>query len=354
MMVALLAAAALVGSYFGVSAVRLWALRRGVLDVPNWRSSHTVPTPRGGGIVFFPVVAATLITYATLRAPEAVGDAWGFVLLGALVAVVSWLDDVRSLPPAIRFAVHITAALGAICLFGAWSHIALPFLGVVPLGPAGWVLTLLWIVGLTNAYNFMDGIDGIAAGQGIVAGLGWAALGVLVGAPAVPALGLVLAAVCLGFLGHNRPPARIFMGDVGSAYLGFSFAVLPLMAGADDPGLPLAAALVVWPFVLDTSFTFVRRLLAGENVFAAHRSHLYQRMVAAGAGHGTVSAIYAGLALGGVLLASLWYVGSGLPKSLVAVFLPAFLVVPFWLTAHWERSATRQQAERPLDVDRVP
>jgi UDP-N-acetylmuramyl pentapeptide phosphotransferase/UDP-N-acetylglucosamine-1-phosphate transferase len=164
-------------------------------------------------------------------------------------------------------------------------------------------------VGLTNAYNFMDGTDGIAACQALAAGLGWALLGWQGGVPIVAGIGLLIACGSLGFLIHNWPPARIFMGDVGSAFLGYSLAVLPVMYfhfRKDSPGAPIVGLLLVWPFVFDTAFTFLRRLLRRENVFAAHRSHLYQRMSSARSGHARVALLYSGLALAGCALAQVW------------------------------------------------
>jgi UDP-N-acetylmuramyl pentapeptide phosphotransferase/UDP-N-acetylglucosamine-1-phosphate transferase len=139
-----------------------------------------------------------------------------------------------------------------------------PFLGDLRLYSLGIPIALFWIMGLTNAYNFMDGIDGIAAGQAIVAGLGWAVIGWVNGQPLVGVLGVLIAATSLGFLGHNWPPARIFMGDVGSAFLGYTFAILPLMfapgsAGTDSTVALIWAILLVWPFLFDTSYTLMRR-----------------------------------------------------------------------------------------------
>ena len=227
----------------------------------------------------------------------------------------------------VRLGVHSLGALLAILTFGSWDASVFD----VPNGPwLGWLwhaATFLWIVGLTNAYNFMDGIDGIAGSQALVAGLGWSALGWLSGLMPVTMLGLVVAACSLGFLMHNWSPARIFMGDVGSAFLGFTFALLPLMmtyfsksAIASNRALFLAA-LMVWPFLFDSTFTIVRRLLMGQNIFLAHRTHLYQRLVAAGLSHRSVALLYAGLALVGAALAVAWL----LEVPGCNTFLPAIL-----------------------------
>jgi UDP-N-acetylmuramyl pentapeptide phosphotransferase/UDP-N-acetylglucosamine-1-phosphate transferase len=159
---------------------------------------------------------------------------------------------------------------------------------------------------LLNAYNFMDGIDGIAGGQGAVAGVGWAITGWLAGIPAVLVLGMLLAGSCAGFLRHNWSPARIFMGDVGSTFLGFSFAALPLMAGRIDRSLMAVGILLLWPFLFDAVFTFLRRLLNREKVWKPHRSHLYQRLTGAGSSHSVISRLYIGLAGCGMLVAFWW------------------------------------------------
>jgi UDP-N-acetylmuramyl pentapeptide phosphotransferase/UDP-N-acetylglucosamine-1-phosphate transferase len=281
------AAAALVLSWAGTAAVRTWALRRGVLDVPNERSSHVAPTPRGGGAA---IVAVVLGGAALGGAVGIFRPAWPLLAAGAgglLVALVSLKDDLRPLPALIRLAAHVAAA------------------GVLVGGmPAAWGLpAAFWLVGLTNAYNFMDGIDGIAGLQGAVAGSAWAAIGWLAGRPEIALLGALLAAASLGFLAHNWSPARIFMGDVGSAFLGYSFAALPLLFDATSLRSLLMGVLVVWPFVLDSGFTLLRRLLRGENVLTAHRGHLYQRWAQSGAPHARIALAYGALSLLGAGLA---------------------------------------------------
>jgi UDP-N-acetylmuramyl pentapeptide phosphotransferase/UDP-N-acetylglucosamine-1-phosphate transferase len=152
-------------------------------------------------------------------------------------------------------------------------------------------------VGLTNAFNFMDGIDAIAGITATVAGGAVAVASWLSGELQVGALSLVFAAASLGFLTTNWPPARIFMGDVGSTFCGFLLATLPLMASADnEPHLALIVALAASPFLLDTAITLAQRLLRGDNVFQPHRRHLYQRLVLAGWSHATVSCLYGSLA----------------------------------------------------------
>jgi len=325
---------AFTASYLLVFWFRRWALRCNLLDIPNERSSHVVPTPRGGGLA---IVIVTLIGSGALWVIKplwGVNDLIILVMGAALIAGISWWDDLHPLPYWIRFAVHITAAGIVVMGFGPWRVLQIPLVGHLDLGWIGLPVTLLWIVGLINAYNFMDGIDGIAGGQAVVAGLGWTILGWLGNQPLSAALGLLLAASSLGFLGHNWSPARIFMGDVGSAFLGYTFAVLPVIAGQHDPRFALAGVLLVWPFVFDTAFTFLRRLFQRENIFTAHRSHLYQRLVITGFSHKTVASMYIGLAMLGlvcsVALVMEWRWADYL-TTIVIVATPLIL----WLGTRW-------------------
>ena len=279
-----------------VAFIKRWAQHR-LLDIPGERSSHVRPTPRGGGLAIAAVASASWLFYCS-SAARAERIPIAFALTGAaIVALVSWFDDLKSLSWRLRILAHSLAAF--MLLAGVWP---LPSLDSVP-AAVTMVVVLAWIVGLTNAYNFMDGIDGIAAGQAIVAGIGWTLLGWLAHNSMLMIIGLTIAGASGGFLVHNWPPASIFMGDVGAAFLGFMFAALPVMAWRVNPLLVPAGPLLVWPFLLDTSFTFFRRLWRGENVVVAHRSHLYQRLVITGMTHGQVALIYATLAIFGLLAA---------------------------------------------------
>ena len=149
---------------------------------------------------------------------------------------------------------------------------------------------------MTNAFNFMDGIDGIAGITAAVAGAVIAIAAGLMGSPAVAAVALAFAGSSIGFLSCNWPPARIFMGDVGSAFCGFVIAALPLAVPADRvPRVTAVVAITMWPFIFDTAFTLLRRLSKRENVFESHRSHIYQRLVISGWSHRAASSLYGGL-----------------------------------------------------------
>jgi UDP-N-acetylmuramyl pentapeptide phosphotransferase/UDP-N-acetylglucosamine-1-phosphate transferase len=311
--------------------VGLWiriSLRAKILDVPNARSSHARITPRAGGVgIVVTVVAGVAIALAFGRAGDLEGALWAGGL-AVFIAAISFIDDVRSLPSLLRLVFQVGAAALAVWKLGPFTAATLPFLQPVLLPP--------WLM----VYNFMDGIDGIAGGQGLVAGLAWAWFGMALNVPLVAWTGLIVAASCLGFLFHNWSPAKVFMGDVGSAFLGFVFAVLPLLAlrGTDVRagyslfvvgGVPVFAALVVWPFVSDGAFTFVRRLKHRENVLAAHRSHLYQRLTIAGWSHALVSRFYICWAIGCAVLGAVYlrtgHIGrlvvlGGCALSLIAVY----------------------------------
>ena len=252
--------------------------------------------PRGGGLAI--VVPLLLLAWLILPKDDVACRRMLIPLAAATgIAAISLLDDIRTVAVPVRLAIHVAMAVGTIAVLGPIQSISAGPLGTLHLGAVAWPFSLLWIVGLTNAFNFMDGIDAIAGITATVAGGAVAIASWLVGELHVSALSLVFATASLGFLTANWPPARIFMCDVGSTFCGFLLATLPLMASADnEPRLTLIVALAASPFLLDTAITLAQRLLRGDNVFQPHRRHLYQRLVLAGWPHATVSCVYGGLA----------------------------------------------------------
>lgn len=286
----------LFASYVGVRIFRRWSLRREIFDVPNERSSHTKPTARGGGLVIV-IICLTVYTFYTNFVSNNFQISY---LIGAsLIALISWLDDLYSVSFVWRFLVHAVSAILVILTLGYFREFYVPIFWVTDSGIFGFILTFVWIVWITNAYNFMDGIDGIAGMQAVTAGFGWLIIGETIGYNSTGFYGGVIALSSLGFLIQNWQPATIFMGDVGSAFLGYSFAVLPLLAKNEsiatadkNPYLPAISLLLLWLFIFDTVITFLRRVLNGEKVWEAHRNHLYQRMNISGLSHQFVSSLY--------------------------------------------------------------
>jgi UDP-N-acetylmuramyl pentapeptide phosphotransferase/UDP-N-acetylglucosamine-1-phosphate transferase len=323
------AAGALGLSTLCVAGSRRWAVER-MLDIPNARSSHTRPTPRGGGlgIVIGVLIGAwSLFFFRILSTPFR--EIAALSLGGGIVALVGWLDDIHNVPTRVRLIVQAVSSIIILIAIGYFNAVTVPIIGDIRLYSIGIPFTLIWIIGLTNAYNFMDGIDGIAGGQAFIAGLGWTIMGFLGDQSFVGLIGMLLGASSLGFLFHNWPPARIFMGDVGSAFIGFTLAVLPIIAGQRNPRFMVAGILVVWPFIFDTSFTLVRRLVNKENIFVAHRSHIYQRLVIAGYSHRLVTFIYVTLASIGSVIALLWYKRAPF-VNVVVIVLPILLFAGLW------------------------
>jgi Fuc2NAc and GlcNAc transferase len=272
---ALIAVSALATSALLTKLVRRVAAGSGVLDIPNPRSSHAMPTPRGGGAAIVLVTTVGLLVLAlrgTIRANLACALAAG----GLVVALVGFVDDRRSLSPAARLTVHFVAAVWALAWLGGLPPVRVGT-HLMSLGWFGNLLGAFGIVWVLNLFNFMDGIDGIAASEAIFVALSGALLsGLFADSAGVGSAALLFAAACGGFLLWNWPPGSIFLGDVGSGYLGYVIAVLALSASRDNP-----VALWIWlilggAFFVDATITLLRRLLRGERVYQAHRSHAYQ------------------------------------------------------------------------------
>src|SRR5690242_6624277 len=258
----------LVGTLWLMLPVLAWLKRRAILDRPVERSAHRVPVPRGGGLVVAPCVLAAWFALALLG--EAPRGTMLIALVAAALAALSWRDDVAGLPIALRLAAHAVAV--------AVGLVALPpavFQGLLPPLADRAAAALLWLWFL-NAYNFMDGIDGITGVETAAIGLG-----VVLVAAARPAgsdvsvAALALAAGGLGFLRWNWHPAQIFMGDVGSIALGYLAGFLLLAMAAH--GIWAPAIILPLYYLADAGITMARRALAGERFWEAHRRHFYQR-----------------------------------------------------------------------------
>ncbi|HCW17651.1 glycosyltransferase family 4 protein [Achromobacter sp.] len=255
-------------------ALRRYALARNVIDVPNARSSHKTPTPRGGGISF---VVAFVAGMLAMGAGGFV--AWsvvcGVAVAGAWIALIGFLDDHGHIQARWRLLAHFIGAGWGLYWMGGVPALSI---GGLPL-EAGWLLNIaaaFYLVWLLNLYNFMDGIDGLASVEAICVTVGASVLYFLTGAGDAGLAPMLLAAAVLGFLIWNFPPAKIFMGDGGSGFLGLTLGILSLKAGWQAPELFWAWTILLGVFIVDATLTLLRRLIRGEKVYEAHRTHAYQ------------------------------------------------------------------------------
>jgi Fuc2NAc and GlcNAc transferase len=285
------AIAALLVSCLLTCGLRRYALRKNLLAIPNERSYHTVPTPTGGGlsivIVFLFVLILSGITgFLPVSLAAALAGA------GIMVALAGWLDDHNHLPARWRLGVHILAA--------GWG---LYWLGGAPVieifGYAlrqHWLISILlmfYLVWLLNLYNFMDGIDGIAGIQAVTLAIGGLVLLSVAGmADADLLLMSILGGSAAGFLIWNYPPARIFMGDVGSGFLGVTFGLLTIHHASANGDLFWAWLVLLGAFIVDATLTLIRRICHGERFYQAHRSHAYQHASRKFQSHARVSVAF--------------------------------------------------------------
>lgn len=342
------------------------------IDVPDARRLHKTPTPRGGGLAMPFAVSLAAVAFHFLT-----GSKRADVLLAVLAfalpnGILGVVDDYHPLKSRWKFGIQILLAIGFVLLVGKVTHLDTAPDGRLPLGFFAAPFTVLWLVWSTNVYNFMDGMDGLAAGSGLLffatlAALGW-------GAPAVAWVAVFGAAACLGFLVVNYPPAKIFMGDGGALFVGsllgalavlVSLAPPPAIEGAagaaasigygkaaglfsaivgDPPPLArtaaapfVAAALAQGSFLWDATYTLFARIVRREDWLHPHKRHLFQRLATAGWPHSRVRRLYAGLGLAGSAAAlaltygAPWVAGAALAGALVV-----FAAVT-WLTERIER-----------------
>ncbi len=283
----LLGLGAAVLSWLGVRLIRNYALSRQLSATLN---SSTIDPAHGGGLAIMVVVLLIFMPVGlSLGDP---GQVVRFAVSGALIGLIGFVDEFRTLPRFVRLAAQTLAALIFISAV-PMTEIGLPFVNVQLPEVLGYILTTLWVVGLSNTYNYMDGIDGLAGGQAVLAGSFWAGIGIALGDPLVVLLGMVIAGASAGFLVY-------FMGDVGTTFLGFSLAALPILtvARGGSPRLIPTGGLIVGLFLFDAALTFFRYILKGEGRSHAYRSHLYQRLVMLGESPYRVTLLYLLISIG--------------------------------------------------------
>jgi Fuc2NAc and GlcNAc transferase len=328
-----------------VSAAGVWVTIRvahkvGVMDVPNERSSHSVPTPRMGGIAMVGAAVLSLTSWALLVAGEAffIGLVWTVPLFALVMSGLGLWDDLSGLSPLFRFMVQVACSLALLLLLS----MKIPLFHFEGYTASLWVwvpLGVAWNVWMLNLYNFMDGIDGLAGGEAAVAASFFFLVFAHFGESGWAAANLFVAAASMGFLVHNWPPAKVFMGDAGSLFLGAFFGMQTVVAALTTPVPAVVLALPFSNFIVDTTATLIRRIWRREDWYVAHRSHYYQRMTNLGMSQARVT----GLELVSVILsclAAFLYMRSGMQGRIIII---SSVLVGLIITGIW---VSRKESEK--------
>jgi Fuc2NAc and GlcNAc transferase len=254
--------------------LRRYALSKSLMDVPNERSSHKVATPRGGGLA---IVVSFLLSLPFLESLSLMPAPVLYSLLGSggLVAVIGFVDDHGHIAARWRLLGHFVAALWALYWLNGLPPVVL-FGTTVDMGWFGTILALIYLVWMLNLYNFMDGIDGIASVEAITVCLGMCVVYWAIGKLDLVAAPLMLSVAVAGFFFWNFPPAKIFMGDVGSGFLGMIFGGLAIQASWSDPKLMWSWIILLGVFIVDSTWALLSRLINGNKIYEAHCTHAYQ------------------------------------------------------------------------------
>jgi len=275
-------------SYIFTGLVRRYSLQNSLIDKPNERSSHVVPTPRGGGLpISILVLGSILILLIVDWLP--INIAVAMFGGGCMVTIIGWIDDHKDIPALWRGCSYLLASMWALYFLDSVDQITLGEPVIINVGLVVSVICVLGISWLVNLYNFMDGTDGLAAIQAISTGAPAGVIFWVNNQQGLAVICFVISAACLGFLYWNWSPAKIFMGDVSSCLIGFTFGVLAI-AGEHTHTMPVSIWLIFLAiFVWDATFTLIRRVLSGEKWYLAHRSHAYQRLTQLGCSHSTLA-----------------------------------------------------------------
>jgi Fuc2NAc and GlcNAc transferase len=321
-----LAAFSLAASAVGVWVTIQLAHRARVMDFPNERSSHSIPTPRMGGVAMVAAVVLSFAGWVVLVSGEIFWTSvvWAVPLFALVMSGLGLWDDLSGLSPMFRFSVQIAGAVAILLVlatrvpaFRLAGH-SIPTSFWVPIGS-------IWVVWMLNLYNFMDGIDGLAGGDAALAASFFFLVFTHYGEPGWAAANLFIAAASMGFLVHNWPPARVFMGDAGSTFLGAFYGMQSLVAAVSTP-IPFPVLVLPFAnFILDTTFTLFRRLLRREKWYLAHRSHVYQRMTDLGMTHGTVTSIELLMVCASCAAAAGWIVAGPVVRIVLVIFVAAVI-----------------------------
>ena len=328
---------ALMTSALLTGAMRLYSLKFNIIDTPNTRSSHITPTPRGGGLAIVITLLCLLVAssiFELLSWPATIALA----IPGSIIAIIGFIDDHRPLTPRLRILVHFGAAALALILLPAIPSIELGQ-NTFPIPPIAYPLLAIGLVWLLNLYNFMDGIDGIAGAEASSVLIAAAVILYLHNETQWGAILLCFSAPALGFLVWNWAPAKIFMGDVGSAFLGIILGTLALLTSSDTPLNLWSWLILLAVFIADSTWTLLARISSGQAWHQPHRSHAYQRLARKTRSHACVSL---GTTLINILyLAPLAYTASQSPEHAWQLTLLAYL--PLISLCWWQQAGKAEQ-----------
>ena len=316
-------------SYVGTHLIRRWALKRGVLDIPNQRSSHQDPTPRGGGMA---IVVSFLIVMllAGLFQLNNNKQYWGLIINGLIIAGLGFLDDLYTLRRTPRIIAWILITILSITFDIELKSITIPILGIIQFGFLSPLVTFLWLIGLTNLFNFMDGIDGLAGSEALIAAGFLAGIAFYTGNGLVFTAAVIIFGAAVGFLPHNFPSAKIFMGDGGSNFLGYVFAALAVVGSQSNQSQItfVVPVILLSLFLWDGGTTLIKRLPKGKDWLEPHRDHYYQRLIKLGYSHKNVTLLYSALnLLLGVIALLVQKTNERLSLVLILISVVPFLIV---------------------------
>ncbi len=270
-------------SYISVGVIKKYSIKNKLIDIPNHRSSHTIPTPSGGGLsIAFLILLVVILLFLGTWIQMDIALALG--IGGLIVVVTGWIDDRHQLPASWRAICYFIAAGWAVYCLGGAERIELGTQVLIP-NYITTIFAVFWVVWFTNLYNFMDGTDGLAASEAICVSLFSGLVFWNIGEKGLAIISFTILMSSCGFLHWNWPPAKIFMGDVGSCLLGFIFGVLSIMGESSGKFTMAIWSILLAVFIVDATLTLLMRLLKGEKWYSAHRAHAYQRWVQMGASH---------------------------------------------------------------------
>ena len=308
-------------------------MAQNLLDIPNNRSSHTVPTPRGGGLAI--VIVLLLSGVVTLFLPQAPIDVLVCLLLATLAfSLLGWQDDKHDLPASVRFLIQLLIAVFASgwLLWAAVPGYSTSFALLALL-----LLSTLWIAWMANLYNFMDGIDGISAVESLILGATTSYWFAISGVASMAIICIAVAGASVGFMRWNWSPAKIFMGDVGSLALGAFFAIIAII-GTTRLDIPFLAFLILYAvYLADSGVTLLHRIIKKEKWWQAHRSHFYQRAVQSGFSHAQVSLSVMALNIIFAVLASLLIMGIINATAAMVVTMAILMPLMFLINSRFNR-----------------